>query len=136
VKALKGKSMVIPAEKKALYHLALVFASNLFVGIEDMSIELLTECGMTRKAARELILPLVSSTFRSIEEKGTRKALTGPVERGDIATVRKHLSVLSRHKRAYKKTYVELSKHLARMVSEKGELPKETIRHIKRLLRS
>ena len=134
VRAVKGKPIVIAADKKPLYHLALVFASNLFVGIEDMSIELLNKCGITRKVAGELILPLVTSTFNNMHIKGTRKALTGPVERGDIATLKKHLAVLSKHKRAYRKTYLELSMHLLHMVEEKGELPKETIKAIKQLL--
>jgi predicted short-subunit dehydrogenase-like oxidoreductase (DUF2520 family) len=135
VRALKGKPFILPAEKKPLYHLALVFASNLFVGIEDISIELLTGCGMTKKAAKGLIFPLVSSTLKNIDAKGTRKALTGPVERGDIVTIKKHLTVLSKHQRAFEKTYLELSKHLAHMVEEKGELPKETIRDIRKLLK-
>jgi predicted short-subunit dehydrogenase-like oxidoreductase (DUF2520 family) len=135
VKAVKGKHTVIAEAKKPLYHLALVFASNLFVGIEDMSIELLAKCGITRKAAQELVVPLVNSTFQDIQTKGTRDALTGPMERGDIATIKKHLAALAEQKRAYRKTYLELSRHLARMVEEKGELPKETIRDIKKLLK-
>lgn len=134
VRALGGKSLVLDAGKKPLYHLSLVFASNLFIGLEDISIELLTKCGMTRKAAKELILPLVTSTLRNIEEKGTKKALTGPIERGDMATLEKHLSALAKYTQDYQKTYRALSRHLANMMEEKGELSPETLRSIKRLL--
>jgi predicted short-subunit dehydrogenase-like oxidoreductase (DUF2520 family) len=135
VRAVNGKQVVLTPDKKPLYHLALVFASNFFVGIEDISIELLKECGVTRTAAKKLILPLVYTTLNNIQTQGTRKALTGPVERGDTAILKKHLATLSKHKRAYKKTYLELSKHLTRMVNKKGELPKGTIRELKQLFK-
>lgn len=135
VRALKGRYLVLSAEKKPLYHLALVFASNLLVGIEDMAVELLSQCGMTTERATQLILPLVSTTVDNIREKGTEEALSGPIERGDTATIKRHLAALSKQRRAYRKTYLALSKHLIQMVKEKGDLPKETIRALRHLFK-
>jgi predicted short-subunit dehydrogenase-like oxidoreductase (DUF2520 family) len=135
VKSLGGRILVIKKGKKHLYHLALVIASNLFVGIEDIAIELLTECGIKKKDGLEVLEPLVRVTEKNIWEKGTLKALTGPVERGDIEALKKHLKILSKHARSYKIAYRELSKHLVKMVELKGEVDKKTLRKMREVLR-
>lgn len=134
VHALRGKPLVIESGKKPLYHLALVFASNFFVGLEDMAIEMLLKCGIKKKDAAKLIKPLVEVTGKNIWERGTLKALTGPVERGDIETIKKHLALLSKYSRSYKKTYKELSKHLMDMVEKRGEIEKKKIKMLKEFL--
>ncbi len=134
VRDLGGQPLVIESKKKPLYHLALVFASNLFVGIEDIAIDILIKCGIKKKDGLKLIQPLVQSTEKNIWKRGTLKALTGPVERSDIETIRKHLELLSKHARSYKKTYLELSKHLIKIVEEKGEIDKKKIRLMKKTL--
>ena len=134
VRDLNGKSLVIESSEKSLYHLALVFASNFFVGIEDIAIDILKECGIKKRDAVKLIKPLVEVTQKNVWEKGTQEALTGPVDRGDIETIRKHLKLLSKHARSYKKAYLELSKHLIKIVEEKGEVGKEKMRLMKKTL--
>lgn len=134
VRDLGGKFLVIESDKKQLYHLALVFASNFFVGIEDMATDLLKKCGIKKKDAVKLIKPLVEVTAKNICATGTLRALTGPVERGDIDTIKKHLELLSEHAQPYKKAYLELSKHILKMVEEKGEIEKKKIRVMKKIL--
>ncbi len=134
VRNLGGKSIIIARGMKPLYHIALVFASNLFVGIEDMAVNLLSQCGIEEKDARNLIKPLVEVTEKNIWEKGTLKALTGPVEREDVETVKKHLSTLTKYEHAYKKVYTELSKHLVTMVEKKGEVDKKTLWIMRKML--
>lgn len=55
---------------------------------------LLAECGFSDETSLALLRPLVQNNVDSMLEKGTVEALTGPVERGDIETVRKHLDAL------------------------------------------
>ena len=59
----------------------------------DTSLKLLQECGFTENGAREALEPLALSNMKHLLEAGPVQALTGPVERGDAETVRKHLSV-------------------------------------------
>jgi len=134
VRSFGGKSLVLESGKKPLYHLALVFASNFFVGLENMAIDLLLKCGIKKKDAAKLIKPLVEVKEKNIWERGTHKALTGPVERGDIETMKKHLVLLSKHKRSFKKTYKELSKHLMSMVEKRGEIEREKIELMKEFI--
>jgi predicted short-subunit dehydrogenase-like oxidoreductase (DUF2520 family) len=134
-RALGGKTLVLRKGKKYLYHLALVFASNLFVGIEDISLILLEKCGIKKRDGLEVIRPLVEITGKNIWEKGTEKALTGPIERGDIETIERHLQSLSHHARSYTKVYTDLSRHLLRMIELKGEVDKKTLRKLREILK-
>ena len=134
VRDLGGQPLVIESKKKPLYHLALVFASNFFISIEDIAIDILIKCGIKKKNALKLIQPLVQSTEKNIWKRGTLKALTGPIERGDVETIKRHLALLSKHTRSFKNTYRELSMHLLKMAEEKGEVEKEKIRLMKKIL--
>lgn len=85
---------VITAENKYKYHASLVMASNLVIALYHISRQLLEECGFSNLAAGEVIAPLFLGNAQSICKNGCVNALTGPVDRNDITTVKKHLSVL------------------------------------------
>ncbi len=107
---------VISAERKVLYHSAAVFASNLVVGLYAKSMELLMQCGFEKEEAKSALMPLFLNNCRNIEKKGPVEALTGPVERADLDTVRKHMEALDREDCVL---YAELSKILVRLSKEK-----------------
>lgn len=83
----------IRAEDKPRYHAAAVFASNYFVVVEAIAQRLLQQAGLP-DGAWEALLPLVSGTFENLRQGGPLDALTGPVTRGDVATVIRHLAAL------------------------------------------
>ncbi len=94
--AKMGNSVkIISGEKKVLYHSAAVFASNLICALFEESIKLLKDCGFDEEQAREAVSPIFLNNAASLVKMGAVKALTGPVERNDAATVQKHLEVLS-----------------------------------------
>lgn len=80
---------------KSRYHAAAAIASNLVVGVLDMAVSMLTECGFDEEGARKALTPLVTGNVAAVMERGAKAALTGPVKRGDIETVEKHLKLLS-----------------------------------------
>lgn len=84
----------ISGDAKVKYHAACVFSSNLVCALVDTGLNLLQECGFTEAGAREALAPLTLSNMKHLLEDGPVQALTGPVERGDSETVRKHLSAL------------------------------------------
>ena len=86
---------IITAECKASYHCAAAFAANLVCGLFDEAVRLLERCGFEENEARQAIAPMFLNNAESLAKYGAQKALTGPVERADIETVKKHLSVLS-----------------------------------------
>lgn len=102
----------IDSGNKTKYHLAAATASNLVVGLLDMSIGILTDCGFTEESARIALKPLVEGNAIAVMDKGARAALTGPVSRGDYDTVKKHLDNLEGEDR---EIYRLLSKRLMKL---------------------
>jgi predicted short-subunit dehydrogenase-like oxidoreductase (DUF2520 family) len=92
---LGGHSFTIKQENKALYHAAAVMASPHLVALFDLAVEMLAACGLAPASAQKVLLPLLESTVNNIKTSSPQKALTGTFARGDLATVRKHLSALS-----------------------------------------
>lgn len=94
LEALGPRVQEISGDAKVKYHAACAISSNLVCALADTSLKLLQECGFTEAGAREALAPLALSNMKHLLEAGPVQALTGPVERGDAETVRKHLSVL------------------------------------------
>ncbi len=91
---LPNRVVLIPTETKGKYHAAASVASNQLTGLLWMAIELLKETGITEKTAYEMLEPLVKNSVNSIFSNGCKEALTGPIERNDLETVKKHLVAL------------------------------------------
>ena len=85
----------IRSADKVRYHAAAAMASNLYVGLVSLCEDLLCDCGFSAENAHMALAPLIRGNTENIVKYGAEKALTGPVERNDIATVRKHLAELS-----------------------------------------
>jgi predicted short-subunit dehydrogenase-like oxidoreductase (DUF2520 family) len=92
---LKGQSFSVSAKRKPLYHAAAVMASGNMVALFDVALEMLAHCGLTPKAARRVLLPLVESTVRNLLVSAPAHALTGTFARGDLATVKLHMEAIS-----------------------------------------
>lgn len=92
--ALGHSVKVIAPEDKVKYHSAAVFASNLVVGLYHTGMKLLGECGFTGEEARAALNPLFTNNADNLAAEGSVSALTGPVARCDVDTVKKHLAVL------------------------------------------
>jgi predicted short-subunit dehydrogenase-like oxidoreductase (DUF2520 family) len=80
---------------KPLYHAAAVFASNYFVVVEAVAQRLLRHAGLSDADAWAALRPLVAGTLENLAAADPRSALTGPVSRGDAATVVRHLHALT-----------------------------------------
>jgi predicted short-subunit dehydrogenase-like oxidoreductase (DUF2520 family) len=83
----------VPGAGKARYHAAAVIASNYLVVIAAAAEQLMADAGLAPDAARQGIATLMEGTVTNVRAAG-RSALTGPIARGDVATVRAHLAVL------------------------------------------
>jgi predicted short-subunit dehydrogenase-like oxidoreductase (DUF2520 family) len=82
----------VPEESRAAYHAAAAMASNLLVALEESAAELAERVGI--EDARELLAPLVLRAAANWAERGPA-ALTGPIARGDRATVERHREALA-----------------------------------------
>ena len=85
----------IASQAKPMYHAGAVFASNYFVVVEAVAQRLLRHAGLTDAEAWQALRPLVEGTLENLARLGPVGALTGPVARGDEATVRRHVEALT-----------------------------------------
>jgi predicted short-subunit dehydrogenase-like oxidoreductase (DUF2520 family) len=83
----------LPGAGKARYHAAAVIASNYLVVIAAAAEQLMADAGLEPDSARQGIATLMEGTVTNVRAAG-QSALTGPIARGDVATVRAHLAVL------------------------------------------
>ena len=100
VRDLGGTSFSIRTADKPLYHAAAVMTSGNVTALFDVALEMLVECGLTRKTARRILQPLLVSTVHNLETKDPAQALTGTFSRGDVETVKRHLAALKEHRLA------------------------------------
>lgn len=110
---------LIESAEKAKYHCAASVLSNDVLALLDMGFGLLMECGFTEKEALYAAKALISGNVENVLENGTVSSMTGPVLRGDVSTVKKHLDVLEGEER---EIYRLLGKRLLRMAERKQEM--------------
>lgn len=84
----------ITAENKVKYHCAAAICSNQVIALIQESLDLLAECGFDEQSAIRALSPIVSGNVEHVLKDGTVKSLTGPVERCDMETLRKHMACL------------------------------------------
>jgi predicted short-subunit dehydrogenase-like oxidoreductase (DUF2520 family) len=135
VSAVGGRSFTIKPEHKSLYHAAALTASPQLTSLFDIAVELLSSCGLNRKQAQEVFLPLLESTVNNLKTATPQQALTGTFARGDIETVRRHLQALSgEHLSDVLKIYKLLGLHSLQLAKQQG-LKAKRVRQIESLLR-
>ena len=108
----------IDKSKKMLYHTAASVLSNELVALLDMGYSLLEQCGFSRDEAVKATQNLVSGNVKSVLENGCVNALTGPVERNDLQTVKKHVDSLQGEGR---QIYILLAKRLVNLAKAKNK---------------
>ena len=127
--ALGMRAVRLAPGAKPAYHAGAVVASNYTVVLAGMAERLAREAGVAAEAAATMYLPLMRGTVANLV-LGPAAALTGPVRRGDVATVRSHLAVLGKEDRVLYRTLGLAALRLAR---EAG-LPPEAAAEVERVL--
>jgi len=85
--AIGARAVQIDPAAKTVYHAAAVFASNYLVTVIDAALRAYQAAGIPETVARELARPLALESMENAFRLGAAPALTGPVARGDMATV-------------------------------------------------
>lgn len=107
---LKASPFQISPEKKVLYHAGTVFASNFITALVHGAETLCREAGVSQETARALIDSLGTGSLHNATALGPRKALTGPVQRGDLVSLQAHMSAIEEYLPNLASSYRELSK--------------------------
>ncbi|HET6496280.1 MAG TPA: DUF2520 domain-containing protein, partial [Thermoleophilia bacterium] len=119
-------------EQKTLYHLAAVVGCNLLVALESEAKSLMDEATGDDRGLDHLNV-LMRTTLENLLATGEPEhALTGPVARGDVGTVRAHLRLLDNERPRLASAYRALS--LEALALAAPRLDDEQVRALKRLL--
>jgi predicted short-subunit dehydrogenase-like oxidoreductase (DUF2520 family) len=119
-------------DKKTLYHLSAVVGCNLLVALESEAKRLMDEATGGHDGLDHLA-PLLNTALKNLLSSGDPgQALTGPVARGDVGTVRAHLRLLDRESPRLARTYRALS--LEALTLAAPRLDDEQVRSLKDLL--
>lgn len=101
----------VTSEQKKSIHLASVFSANFLIALTEISGELL-EGILANHQAEQLLSPLLTASLGQISRHGTAGGLTGPIQRGDVQTIRTHLEYLQSNRPELLEIYISLSEKL------------------------
>jgi predicted short-subunit dehydrogenase-like oxidoreductase (DUF2520 family) len=118
----------IAEEQRALYHAGLVHGANHLTTLVAQALDVLREAGVADPAAT--LRPLLTATLDNTLRSG-HDALTGPIARGDVDTVKEHLAVLRGRTAS---TYAELARATVEFRVEAGRLDPGTAARIDEVL--
>lgn len=107
----------VPGDAKVAYHAGATMIANLGVGLAGMAARVAWEGGVPAELAAQIYLPLWRGVVANVEALGTVAALTGPVRRGDVETIRRHLALLKGEVRS---AYIALSLEALRLARAAG----------------
>ena len=134
VHSIGGIPVRIEREDRIFNHIASCMVSNYPVALFTIALKLYEGTKIGEAKATDMLMPLFEESVRNIQSAGAIQSLTGPIERGDIETVRKHLEVLSKVG-WIKALYICLARSTLKLAEQKG-LEAEKAAEIKALLKS
>ena len=92
--ALGMTAVPLDPAAKPLYHAGAVFSANYTTALVGVAERLARQAGVPADIAARMYLPLLAGAARNLVDLGTAAALTGPIRRGDLGTIRAHLAAL------------------------------------------
>lgn len=116
LRKLELKYMILSEVQKKAYHMGAVVVSNFMVPLIAEGVEIFKTFGLSGSEAFDALKPLIEGTLNNIQKLGVEKALTGPYARGDISTVRSHLSVTMEPDQSH--FYMENAKHTLQFIKK------------------
>jgi predicted short-subunit dehydrogenase-like oxidoreductase (DUF2520 family) len=108
VKDLKGSPYLIKKKYKTAYHAWATFASPLFTALLATAEQVATAAGVSSHEARKRALPILRQTLANYASSGAAAGFSGPIIRGDVQTVERHLKTLRRTPAA-REAYIALA---------------------------
>ncbi|MCW2526837.1 MAG: putative short-subunit dehydrogenase-like oxidoreductase [Pseudonocardiales bacterium] len=119
-----GEPVWVPDSARPLYHAALSHAANHLVTLLCDAVDLLADAGVDQpsKVLSPLVFAAADNALRLSDA-----ALTGPVSRGDVATVRSHVTALRAQDPATVDSYLAMARRTAVRAYNSGRINDETL---------
>lgn len=131
---LGGHWVVLGPGDKVLYHAAAVIACNYFVTLVKLATDLWKTFGVATPEATRALLPLLRGTVNNIGNVGLPYGLTGPIARGDLGTIAKHLAALEKTAPEVLPIYKELGLHTIPVALGKGKIDHKRAEELRKML--
>ena len=120
-----NQCFLLEGKNKPLYHGAACVASNYLVTLLNLSMKLMEAAGIGAEEGLAAMLPLIQTTLDNVKVMGAAPALTGPIARGDRATVKQHLEAMARECPQLLPLYRTLGEETWKLAMEKPGNPGE-----------
>jgi predicted short-subunit dehydrogenase-like oxidoreductase (DUF2520 family) len=104
------------------------------VTLVKLALDLWLDFGVSSKEATRALLPLLEGTINNIDNIGLPNCLTGPVARGDLGTIERHLRALENKSPSLLSTYKELGLQTIPIALAKGKVNEQKAKEMAVLL--
>jgi len=132
--ALDGHWVELKASDKVIYHASAVIACNYMVTVVKLATDLWQSFAVPPHQATRALLPLLRGTLNNIDTVGIPQCLTGPIARGDIGTIKKHLDALQEKVPSLLPTYRELGLQTIPIALAKGKINQHQAQELRAVL--
>jgi predicted short-subunit dehydrogenase-like oxidoreductase (DUF2520 family) len=132
--SIGAKPVTLPEGGKTAYHAAAMMAAGGLVGLLDAIVTVAQGAGLDETTALDVYLPLARQALANAERLGIDAALTGPLLRGDVGTLRGHLATLKERAPDAVPLYVTVARREVAIARRRGALGDDTAAEIERLL--
>jgi predicted short-subunit dehydrogenase-like oxidoreductase (DUF2520 family) len=122
---LLAQSVEVSTDHKALYHAAAAMAGNHAIAMLAVAADLWERATSDRQGAVEALGPLTRQSVENALHAGPEVALTGPVVRGDLGTLQRHLDALSQHAEHLLPMYAAVVTETVHLAMKSGRLSTE-----------
>jgi len=126
----------LPAGARPLYHASGSFAGSFLVRIMNDALDLWAAFGVDRETAFRALMPLTKGTVAALEANGPVQSLAGPIARGDVGTVERHIAAMRERAPELVPAYLDLARRSVVISEAKGGASKEKLDALKALLAS
>ncbi len=132
---LEGEFFYIDKQAKPLYHAGACVVSNYLVTLIDLGQRLFAAAGIPEDKAFTGLLPLIEGTLKNIGKLGIPQALTGPIARGDTATIEKHLATMEQKAPELLGLYRFLGCQTVEVAERKGGITESAVQEFRQILK-
>lgn len=122
-----GKLFSVNAANKTLYHAACCITSNYLTVLMEFAVQCFEQSGVERDQALRIMQPLAQGTVDDIFSLGTTAALTGPIERGDVETIKRQLQAIKQWGDNPAELYKLLSEVTVELSQKKGSASDDSL---------
>ena len=128
--ALDMKPLTLPPGARAAYHGGASFAASFIVSMIEEAVAMWKTFGVTEPDALAALMPLARGNIESMATKGVAGAVSGPISRGDVGVVARHLAAFDAAGVDHGRFYRELARRQLRLAVADGRIDANQVRQL------